>query len=313
MDEPAGAATTFVLGGGLPLVLARATFVGALLSIGGVLVFRAVVLPPVRARVSASVLSEADRRLMRLFWVALALAFVADAAWTILQAADLAGATRLADTLAALRPVLLSTRFGHLVLLQAALLCVTAVMVLGSAVRSAATVAIVDVGTQAAHGHAMAMVDPLGPLFWVDTLHLLAASAWIGGLPPLLIVIRHAPFKAGALAARWFSPLGKWCVVILVVSAVIQSWRLVGTFRALVETPYGRVVLVKSSCFGVLLGLAALNRYRLAPALVGVRPELARRRLVRSIAVQTLTGVLAVIAAGVLSGLTPGMDLGTRS
>ena len=311
MSEPAAAA--FVLQGGLPLVLARAAFVGALLSAGGVLVFRTMVLSRVRMRVPAGALSDADRALAQLTWAALGLAIVSDAVWTVLQAADLAGDTRLSAALTALGPVLRATRFGHLVLLQSGLLGVTAVLLAASAVRSAAIAAMGNVAAQAGHGHAMAMVGVFGPLLWANTLHLLAASAWIGGLVPLLIVVRLAPCKAAALAARWFSPLGKWCVAILATSALIQGWRLVGSLRALAETPYGWMVLVKTGCFAVLLGLAVLNRYRLAPALVGDRPELARRHLTGSIAAQILTGALAVLAAGVLSGLTPGMDMGVAS
>ena len=313
MGEPAQTTASFALGGGLPLVLARAVFVFALLSVGGVLVFRTLVLPSVRTSVAANTLRDADRAMAGLTWAALGVAAAAAGAWTLLQAADLADASQFRDAMSALGPVLGATQFGHLVLGQAFLLCVTSTLLLLSAVRGAAVAAMGNVAAQAGHGHAMAMVGVLGPLFWVDVLHLLAASAWIGGLLPLLIVVRVAPTRTAALAARWFSPLGKWSVAILAASAFIQGWWLVGSIRALVETPYGWMVLAKSACFGVLLGLAVLNRYRLAPALVGPAAAQSRRRLTGSLIAQTLAGLLAVLAAGVLSGLTPGMDMGMSS
>ena len=290
MSEPASAAASFVLSGGIPLVLARATYVAASLSGGGVLVFRVLVLSRVRPRVAPETLRAADRALGRLTASSLGIAVAALACWTWLQTAELAGATQPETIVSALGPVLRATRFGHLVLLQAAALVVAAALLRASLMPASATVAIANVGLQAGHGHAMAMVGVLGPLFWVDVTHLLAGSAWVGGLLPLLIVVRLAPARTAALAARWFSPLGIWCVVLLAASALIEGWRLVGSLAALFETPYGWMVLLKS-------------------ALAGARAAPARRALAVSIAVQTAAGGLAILAAGVLSGLTPGMDM----
>ena len=256
---------------------------------------------------------DADRALRQLSWAALWFAVAGIAGWALLQAAELAGADQLGQALAALGPVLLYTQFGHLVLLQAGALGLTFLLLRITALRSATIAAMADVAAQAGHGHAMAMGGVSSVLFWAGTLHLLAASAWLGGLLALLIMVRLAPFRAACLAARWFSPLGKWCVGVLAGSALLQGWRLVGSIRALFETPYGWMILVKTGCFGLLLGLAILNRYHLAPALMGDRPDLARRRLSGSIVVQTGAGALAVLAAGLLSGFTPGMDLGRTS
>jgi mono/diheme cytochrome c family protein len=74
----------------------------------------------------------------------------------------------------------------------------------------------------------------------------------------------------------------------------------------LVGTAYGWVVLVKLGLFAVLLGFAAANRYRFAPALAqGQRA--ARQRLMRSLALQTAAGLAMVVAAAVLSDLPPAM------
>ena len=66
---------------------------------------------------------------------------------------------------------------------------------------------------QAGHSHAWSMEDGPNLLVASDCVHLLAAGAWLGGLLPLLLVVRGTPPLVGALAARWFSPLGKACVV----------------------------------------------------------------------------------------------------
>ena len=287
-------------------MLARAVAVGALLSLCGTLLFRTLLMPPGGAR-------EAARALGRLTWGSLAVAAAGLAAWTLLQSAELAGARGPAQTLAALPTVLIRTRFGRLELLQLGLVAASgAALARGGArgLRIAAVFAALAVAAEAGHGHAMATGGVLGPLFWVDMLHLLSAAGWVGGLAPLLLVVRLSPRVTAAAAARRFSPFGKWCVAGLAGSALVQGWVLVGSIAALFGTPYGWAVLVKTGLFGLLSVLAVVNRYRLAPALRGASADASRRRLAASILSQTALGAVAVIAAAVLSGLVPGMDRG---
>ena len=93
----------------------------------------------------------------------------------------------------------------------------------------------------------------------------------------------------------------------MAMTALVQATILVGSPAALLGTAYGRVACLKLSVFGVLLGFACVNRYRLAPALLGDDPATARRRLLGSIAVQTGFGLLVLLAAGLLASLPPAM------
>ena len=140
-------------------------------------------------------------------------------------------------------------------------------------------------------------------------LHLLAAGAWLGGLPALGSLVSCAPIPAAVVAARRFSPLGTACVLVLAGSASVQGWTLIGGLPELLNTAYGRMALVKLMLFLGLLGLAAVNRFRLTLALDGTSPEAARRRLVRSIGLETCVGLLVVLAAAVLTSLPPAMHL----
>ena len=54
-------------------------------------------------------------------------------------------------------------------------------------------------------------------------LHLTAAGAWLGGLLPLLIVVREAPLDAAHLAAQRFSTLGTISVGVLAATALLQG------------------------------------------------------------------------------------------
>ncbi len=298
--------------GGLTLVLVRSVFVASLLSLGGALAFRVLVAAPALVRAIPDEAAAVHRMLDRLTWASLGLSAAALAGWMVLQSAAIDDATAPLQAFEALPPVLGGTSFGHLALLQLAVLGATAGLLrLGQLRgRSALVAAVANLAPQAGHGHAMAMDGGFSLLCAADVLHLLASGAWIGGLLPLLLVVRLAAPATGARVARCFSPMGRLCVVALGGSALVQGWVLVGSTRALSGSPYGWVVLVKTALFLMLTGLAALNRYRLAPALRGGRPEAARHRLLVSILVQVGLGLLAVLAASWLSGLTPGMDMG---
>jgi putative copper export protein len=66
---------------------------------------------------------------------------------------------------------------------------------------------------------------------------------------------------------------------------------------AVLRRPYGLLLLAKLSLFVLLMGLAALNRWRFTPALEAA-PQSARRALQRSIVAEYLaiTVVLAMTA-----------------
>ncbi len=296
------------VGGGPTLLLARWLFVAALLSLGGALVFGAAVAPRTLERMGPDEAARIRRALAMWVWAVLIAASAGLAGWTMLQTANLAGLDGIA-AMHELGPVLGGTVFGHVVLLQAMLLVATGTLLAAGRQASGAIVpALACVACEAGHGHGMAMSGVLGPLSWLDALHLMAASVWIGGLPPFLLVVWLAPPAAGAVAARWFSPIGKWAVCLLAASALLQGSWLVGSLDALVATDYGWVVLTKIALLGGLIGLALLNRNVLAPRLRQDRPR-ARADLVASVLVQSGFGMAAILAATVLSALAPGMNM----
>ena len=80
-----------------------------------------------------------------------------------------------------------------------------------------------------------------------------------------------------------------------------------GGLAGLTGTAYGGVLLTKTVLFALMIALAACNRFRLAPDLYGPQGAGSRRLLLRAIVVETALGLGVVLAAGVLSGLKPGM------
>jgi putative copper export protein/mono/diheme cytochrome c family protein len=275
----------------IALAASRGVHMAGTLSFAGALVFR---------------LAIAPSPLPRVLRPSLAVAMAAGLVWLVLQAADLAEAPDLAATAAAVPVTALHTRFGHMLLLRLAVLPVAAV-VAGSGegrLRLAAGVALglVAVAIEAGLGHVAASGSPL--LIASLALHLIAASAWLGGLWPLWLALGGG--RPGAVARR-FSLLAITAVAFIAASAIQQGEALLGGLPGLVGTDYGRTALAKLSILVLLLAIAWVNRFVLTPA-VDTTP-LALRRLRVSVAVEAALGACVVMAAARLASLPPGVHL----
>ena len=284
--------------GGAALVLLHGLALAALLSAFGSLLFLGFVVP------AASFACSAVSR-----W-SLALAIILDAAWLLGETRFIAGATSLADTLAALPVVIRATEFGHLVLGQ--ILALAAAFLLfrrGTRARLAATLAGLATALEAWHLHGAAMQAGVSPFLLTELFHVLAAGAWLGGLLPLALFVRIAPPEACAVIARRFSEFATPCVMLLAITAFLQGRVLIGSIAALVGTIYGAFALVKLSLFVALIGFAARHRWRLAPALSRAEPWVAREVLARSIVKEAILGLSIVLVAAMISSLAPPADM----
>lgn len=291
--------------GGAPLSLARAMAVGGELAVFGALAFQVAVLPRTLGRADPEIAARLRATLRRGVWLSTIAALLGAGVWLVAQSADLAGAGSVMAAVRAVPNVLAHTAFGRLLALQ--VLILLAILPASSRPRLAFALSLAALTLQGGHSHAISMQPGLSLLLLSDIVHLWGAGAWLGGLLPLLLVVRGAPPKIGATAARWFSPLGKACVVAMAVTAGFQGWELIASIPGLIGTAYGWVAMGKLALFGVLFAFALANRYRLAPALLRGDPVAAKRSLVRSIAAQTGFGLAVIVAAGVLSNLPPSL------
>jgi putative copper resistance protein D len=145
-----------------------------------------------------------------------------------------------------------------------------------------------------------------------DIVHLLAASAWIGALAVLLLLVTARRtcsierINTAHAALAGFSVAGSVIVGLVVASGLINGAFLVGAgnVTTLSHSLYGRLLIAKLLLFGGMLGCAALNRYRLTPRLadaIGRRaPGEAIKALRHSIAFET---TLAIAVLGLVSWL----------
>ena len=255
-------------------------FVASVLSILGASLFLSAVAPPIWPRLHDCPASLIQGRCRCLVWGSLFAASVTGLVWLVLEAGVIADAETTGQTLAAVPSVLFDTRFGQVLAAQAlALLGTGAATATQRRVGPLTATSLAGVATllEAGHSHAFAMAHDLSALLLSQALHLLAAGAWLGGLLPLLLVVREVPLDVAAFAARRFSTLGLASVAILAATAMFQGWILSGGLPGLVGTAYGAVLLIKATLFTALIALAAFNRFRLTPALAAPHGEQSRK------------------------------------
>lgn len=153
-------------------------------------------------------------------------------------------------------------------------------------------------------GHSLG--DPRAALAVLLVLHLLTAAFWVGSLMPLR---QAALTPAGADLLHHFGNVAAYAVAVLIGAGVGLAWLLSGSLTALFGTAYGLGLLTKVLIVCALLGLAALNKVRLTPALRAEEPG-ATTALRRSISLEILAVVLILLAtASITSLMTPPINL----
>jgi putative copper resistance protein D len=151
-----------------------------------------------------------------------------------------------------------------------------------------------------------------------DIVHLLAAGVWLGALAVLAAQLSAARRRPD----RWslqtlhrglegFSGVGTAVVALLLLTGLVNSWFLIGPnhLGALLTTAYGLLLGAKILIFAGMLGLAAINRFRLTPALgaalAGAPPHAALAALRRSILLETVAAIAVLALVSLLGTLAP--------
>jgi copper resistance protein D len=126
--------------------------------------------------------------------------------------------------------------------------------------------------------------------------HLLIVAFWFGALWPLCLVTLRESRERVARVITVFSAAAAWLVPLILVAGVAMAALLVPNIAALTQ-PYGEFLLAKAGLFAALLGLAAFNKWRFAPAIARGDPQAAPRfRRVALSEYVLITAVLSVTA-----------------
>ena len=261
---------------------------------------------------AAADFSALRRRLTWTVWIALAVAVLAEAGWLVLLSAEIYGAPVIAVCLhGGVWTVLTDTRFGLVCTVRLGLALLLAILVLWPATRLLQIVAAAGlIALIALIGHAGATPGTAGDIHLAsDIVHLVAAGAWLGGLPALAMLLAQArrandpAWRSFATrATRRFSWLGIVCVAALLASGIVNSWNLLGGPRDLVTTDYGRLVLLKIGLFVAMVGIAAANRFHFTPQLPASG---ALHALQRNSLAETGLGLCVLLFVGALGTMSP--------
>jgi copper transport protein len=197
------------------------------------------------------------------------------------------------------------TRFGEFSLLRAAL--AAALLATALALRRAkggnetvgvGVTAVLAAGlavTPSFSGHASVS----GPVSLIsDVAHVLAASAWTGGLAFVVLALSLAGPDRWPLAARSvprFSTMAVVSVAVLIVAGAVNGYLQVRAWRGLWETTYGLLLLTKIGLVVPLLALGAYNNRFAVPRLrAQIASALEQRRFLRA------AGAEIVVMAGIV-------------
>ncbi|GAA3845102.1 hypothetical protein GCM10022403_091270 [Streptomyces coacervatus] len=144
-----------------------------------------------------------------------------------------------------------------------------------------------------------------------DVVHLLGVSLWLGGLTLLLfgVLPRRRPEELSAVVSG-YSRLAGVAVAAIVAAGAVLTWQVVGSFGALVDTGYGRLLLLKLALLALLLAIAQRSRgwvrtrLDIAVLLRGDRATV--RPFVHSVAAETGLVLVVLAATSLLVTSAPG-------
>lgn len=257
-------------------------------------------------------LRERERRMTGdLGWLATSAAVGA----TLAEAFDAAGSvspTALGD--------FLLTNVAGIARVAMVVLLVVAVLVWRRAPRTAAAAGLLALGAIAASGHASS-ASPRLPSILNDWTHLVAGSAWLGGIGLLALLWGSSLGGIGAagrlaLAREVLVPFGRVALpafVLVSATGLVSLLTELGHLSALWQTGYGQLLSVKIVIVATVAMASAVHALRLRPRLLATADgasSIERRhwRLVRS---EPLLGVAIVgVVASLVAFPLPPRQLG---
>jgi copper transport protein len=146
----------------------------------------------------------------------------------------------------------------------------------------------------ATSGHAATASPPwlMRPAVFI---HGVGVAYWVGALAPLAVMARGRSSEL-LRALRWFSAGAVPIVGVVALTGLTLAIVQLGDIRALVDTSYGIILLVKLALVVVLLGFAALNRFLVTPALAAEPSD--THPLLGSVLIECVLviGILAAVA-----------------
>jgi len=153
-----------------------------------------------------------------------------------------------------------------------------------------------------------------------DWIHLIAVGAWVGGLAYLAVAIysmkslRESKGKLVGGLLRRFSSVAVTCVGVIGITGIYNLVLEVGSLSALLDTAYGRILLVKMAIFAPMIGLGAFNQFVLYNKIARTSAKATRinqrhnrwfGRFKLSIRSEMTLGIILLLVVGLLTASAP--------
>ncbi|WP_076897504.1 copper resistance D family protein [Burkholderia pseudomallei] len=188
--------------------------------------------------------------------------------------------TALWDAWPAVRSMLAGTGYGRAWLAGAALMLAVVGLSLARAggdarVPFALWLALAGVALARSNGGHPVDAGLFSAPVWIDWLHLLAISAWVGlvivatyVVVPRLADARGGERRNGAAFVQSLSDAATFALVVLLSTGAYNGWRGVGAPANLIGSAYGQVLLLKLGLVAFAAALGGHNRFFEMPALL---------------------------------------------
>ena len=315
----------------LALILVRWLHLSASILLASLFLFEATIVFPAAREFSAGterLLETFQRLICRAAWWTLLTALISWFVWSWLLASIMSGdglveSLQSGDWLS----ILTGTQFGHIWLFRVFVGLVSGIILRvvtrkpGRLRLMRATLAglfVIELVSLAWVGHGAASPGRFGVVHLLaDSFHLLASAFWPGALVPLaaflFLLLKPNQAEAVALAApvvRRFSGSSLIAVAGMASTGLLNSFFMIGSFRALLTSAYGQILISKLFLFFVMIGFGAVNLFLLKPRIAvvfragQVSEKSALRSLVRNVLWEIGLGTAVVLIVGLL-GITP--------
>ena len=154
--------------------------------------------------------------------------------------------------------------------------------------------------------------------FFLDVLHMIAVSLWIGGI--IFIRFFLSVFAKGAYMEFWrnitslinrFSKMATYCVTIAAVTGILLSYINVKGFSVLMNTQYGTVLLVKILLVGIIVIIGGINKFFVIPDMNTIKVEGSSEGLAHSskllnlVTIEASLGLVVLLLTSILTHLSP--------
>lgn len=142
-----------------------------------------------------------------------------------------------------------------------------------------------------------------------DAIHVLAAGVWVGGLGSVLLALVLAGGDRWSLTRTLvprFSSAAAYAVAAVVAAGIVSGYLQVRSWDGLLDTTYGRLVLLKAALVVVLLWLGGFNRFVSVPVLArGDATPAARAVFLRAVGGEAVVMAAVVAVTALLVAKPP--------